>query len=99
MPTYIDEASEVPSLVIFRPVFNAAQVVTNLNCQANYYLRALNQSDTTQFKTTDTKSFTFDLLGSKQSSTVNVAGIGNITYGQIASALKKMVDAERLLAP
>lgn len=99
MATYIDESSEIPALVVFRPTFNAAQAVTALNCQANYSLRSINQSDNTKLYVNETKSFTFDLLGSKATSTVNVAGIGSVTYAQIASAIKKIVDAERLIAP
>lgn len=98
MPTFIDEATELPNLVIFRPTFNASQTPTALICQANYWLRALNQSDNTQFKTTDTKSFSFDLLGTKATSTVSVGGLGTVTYLQIAKAIKLMIDAERALA-
>lgn len=99
MSSYTNEATDIPALFILRPVYNAAQAVTAANAQINYQNRVINGVDNTDIIYKETKSANFDMLGAKASSTVNVAGIGNITYAQIASAIKKMADAERLLLP
>lgn len=99
MSTYTNDATDIPALFILRPVFNAAGTVTAANCQINFQNRVTNGSDPTDVLYKETKSASFDMIGAKAASTVNVAGIGNITYAQIASAIKKMADAERLLLP
>lgn len=99
MATYTNDATDIPALFMLRPVFNAAGTVTAANAQINFQNRVTNGSDPTDVLYKETKSAAFDMIGAKASSTVNVAGIGNITYAQIASAIKKMADAERLLLP
>lgn len=99
MSSYTSESTDIPALFILRPVYNAAQAVTAANAQINFQNRVINGGDNTDIIYKETKSAAFDMLGVKASSTVSVAGIGSITYAQIASAIKKMADAERLLLP
>lgn len=99
MSTYTNEATDIASLFILRPVYNAAQTVTAANAQINFQNRTINNVDNTDIIYRETKSASFDMLGTKATSTVTVAGLGTVTYAQIASAIKKMADAERLLLP
>lgn len=99
MAIYTSDSTDIPVLFVLRPVFNAAGAVTAANAQINFQNRITNNSDPVDVAYKETKTAAFDIIGAKASSTVNVAGIGNITYAQIASAIRKMADAERLLLP
>lgn len=100
MSTYTNESSDIPTVFILRPVYNGAQAVTAANANISFQNRVINSGDATDVIYKDTRSATFDMLGASYASkTVTVAGLGSITYAQIASAIKKMADAERLLLP
>lgn len=98
MATYTNESTDIPSEFTLRPVYNSAQVVTAADVEIKFQNRVINGSDAADIVLKNTKVTTFNLLAVPYASkTVNVAGVGNITYAQIASAIKKMADAERLL--
>ena len=100
MGTYTTEASDVPVLFCLRPTYNASQSITAANATINFQNRVVNNGDNTDILYKETKSASFDMIGAGYASkTVNVAGIGNITYQQVAAAIKKIADAERLLLP
>lgn len=95
MPTYVSEATDIPALFMLRPVYNAAQAITAANAQVNFSNRTVNNIDNTDIIIKETTSMTFDMLGAKAGSIVNVAGLGNITVAQTAAAIKKIADALR----
>lgn len=97
MATYTSDATDLPVSFTLSPVFNLAGAVTAANITGQFQSRIVNNADPTDIFFKNTKTVSFDMIGAKGSSTVNVAGIGNITYIQIASAIRKMLDAERLL--
>lgn len=100
MATYTNEAADLAVLFVLRPSFNASQTVTAANAHINYRNRVKNDSDSADVIERETKTASFDMIAPGYSAkTVNVAGIGNITYLQIAAAIRKVADAERLLLP
>ena len=100
MATYTNEAADLAVLFCLRPTYNSSQVITAATASINYENRIVNNADAADSVTKPTKSTSFDMLGAGYSTkTVNVAGLGNITYQQVATAIKKIADAERLLLP
>jgi hypothetical protein len=92
---YSKESSDIPSLLVVRPIYdNATGAVNAVPCQVNYIRRIKNDSDANdQLTPIETVSRSVDLFDNVKF--VNIAGIGNITYRQVAAALKKIADAER----
>jgi mRNA-degrading endonuclease toxin of MazEF toxin-antitoxin module len=95
MPNYVKEASDIPVLVVIRPSYdNTTGAVTSVSAQFNYHRRVKSDVDVNdQLAPIETASKSVDLFDNVK--TVSIAGIGNITYRQIAAALKKVADAER----
>lgn len=100
MSTYTNEAADLAVLFCLRPTYNASQAITAANASINFQNRIVNGSDSADIIYKETKTATFDMIGAGYSTkTVTLPVIGAITYQQVASAIKKIADAERLLLP
>lgn len=97
MATYTKEGADLPSQVVIIPVFDASGTVTAAPCRFDWIRRIKNDADATDKIEQGTKSIAIDLFDNVK--TVNIPGVGVITYRKLATGLKLVADAERALIP
>jgi len=91
---YSKEADDLPALCLVRPIYDNTGAVSGVVCQFNWMRRVKNDADAAdQLPPLETASKAVDLWDNVK--TVNVPGVGNITYRNISRALKLVADAER----
>lgn len=90
---YTKETSDLPSEIHVRPVYDAAQAITAVDCGITWVSRIKNDADSTDMVVRQVAGKSVDLLDATKS--VSLAGLGSVTYRQIAQLLKKVADAER----
>lgn len=95
MSGYTKENADIPAQVVVVPVYDSSGAVTAAPCRFDWIRRIKNDSDAADKIEQGTKTVTIDLFDNVK--TVNIPGVGVVTYRKIATGLKLVADAERLL--
>lgn len=92
---YSKEASDLPVDVAVRPAYdNATGAITAVPTTFRWVRRIKNDADANdQLPPLETHSKTVDLFDNVK--TVNIPGVGVVTYRKLAQGLKLVADAER----
>lgn len=92
---YSKEASDIPTFVAIRPVYdNATGAITSVPSTFVWVRRVKNDADPNdQLDPIETASKTVDIFDGVK--TVTIPGVGAVSYRKIAQGLKLIADAER----
>lgn len=93
MSTYTKELSDVPDIVTIRPLYDANGATVAVAAEFSWISRIKNDADATDIIVRGAATKTVDLFSN--SKTVNIPGVGVVSYRKLAIGLGLVAAAER----